>query len=35
LTKSSESQIGHLWVSDGSGNFEISDVENPGIERGT
>jgi len=25
----------HLWVSDGNGEFQISDIENPGFTRGT
>lgn len=35
LSKSNSHPDAHLWVSDGSGEFEVSKVSNPGFERGT
>lgn len=35
ISKPQTSQIGAHWVSDGTGEFQISDVENPDFSRGT
>lgn len=35
ISKSASDPDAHLWVSDGSGKFEISKISNPGFERGT
>lgn len=35
ISKTEKSEKASLWVSDGSGTFEISEIENVGFERGT
>lgn len=35
ISKRAEEDHGNLWVSDGSGTFEISKLPNPGFSRGT
>lgn len=35
ISKQATSDKANLWVSDGNGQFEISEIDNPDFERGT
>ena len=35
ISKSNKSSDGYLWVSDGTGKFEVSRITEPGFSRGT